>query len=151
MNHAKTFVRVLLLIVAQLVLAHAPRAQATSQDLVLAFIEAYNTQDVDEMLALVTADIRWMSVEGVRIRMQTVGKEALGSGMRGYFDNLPSARAEVRDIRQLDDFVTVVEAALWEENGVAQSQCAISVYQVSAGLISNVWYYPARQCEAVRE
>ena len=151
MNSAKIFACVSLLIILQLFLTNAPRAQSTPQNLVLAFIEAYNVQDVDQMLAMVAADIRWMNVDGVRIRLQTVGKEALGSGMRGYFDNLPSARAEVRDIRQLDDFVTVVEAALWEANGVAQSQCAISVYQVADGLISNVWYYPARQCESTSD
>lgn len=120
--------------------------QSSAAERVLDFIEAYNAHDVDKMLTMVSADIRWMNVDGIRIRLQAAGREALGTGMTSYFAGLPSARAEVRDIRQLDDFVTVVEAAIWDDNGRSQAQCAVSVYQLTAGLIANVWYYPAREC-----
>lgn len=145
----KIRLNVFLLAPIALVCAVAARAEPSSHEVVHFYISAYNAHNVEEMLTLVTDDIRWMSVDGIRIRLEAAGKEALGNGMADYFASLPSARSEVRDISQLGDFVTVVEAAIWESDGATQSQCAISVYQISEGLISNVWYYPARPCEQI--
>ena len=117
-------------------------------DVVEAYISAYNEQNVDDMIALVTDSVRWMSVDGVRIRLESVGKEALGAGVSSYFASLPSARSAIRSLSEVGDFVTVVEEASWISDGAPQSQCAVSVYQVSDGLIASVWYFAAQACAA---
>ena len=123
------------------------QAQQSSRDIVQSYLDAYNEHDIAGILALVTHDIRWMAVDGIRMRLQSAGKEALGDGITAYFENLPSARSEAREMNVLGNFVVVIEEAIWESAGVTNSQCAISVYEITGGLISNVWYYPAQPCE----
>jgi hypothetical protein len=90
-----------------------------------------------------------MSVDGDQIYVEAAGKESLGEGMVAHFAKSPTTRSEVLEISRLGNFVTVTEAAMRESDGVVRSQCAISVYQISKGLISNVWYYAAQPCEQI--
>ena len=131
--------------------ALSSHAQQSSRAVVQSYLDAYSDHDIPGILSLVTHDIRWMAVDGIRIRLQSAGKEAFGEGIATYFQNLPSARSEAREMTVLGNFVTVVEEATWESEGVTHSQCAISVYEITAGLIANVWYYPTQPCEAKRD
>jgi len=131
--------------------ALSSHAQQSSRAVVQSYLDAYSDHDIPGILSLVTHDIRWMAVDGIRMRLQSAGKEAFGEGIATYFQNLPSARSEAREMTVLGNFVTVVEEATWESEGVTHSQCAISVYEITAGLIANVWYYPTQPCEAKRD
>ena len=124
-------------------------AERPSIRVVHSFIAAYNEHDIETMLTFVTEDIRWMSVEEENISVEASGKEALGIAMTAYFEGLPSARSEVLFVHGLGDYVSVTEKAVWISDGVAHSQCAISVYQLTKGHISNVWYYSAQPCEKI--
>ena len=142
---------VFLLALSVLACAFAARAESASHELVHAYFSAYNAHNVGEMRTMVTDDVRWMSVEGDRIAVEANGKKSLGEAMAAHFARSPSTRSEVRDINELGKFVTVIEAAMRESDGATGSQCAISVYQISAGLISNVWYYAALPCAPAAE
>ncbi len=122
-------------------------ADLSPTHVVQSFVEAYNAHDVDKMLAHVTDDIRWMSVDGEQIGIEASGKTALGNAMKEYFTGLPSARSEIRHSHALGDFVSVIEKALWSSNGVTKSQCAVAVYQLRDGYIANVWYHSAQPCD----
>ena len=119
----------------------------TATEVVEAYVAAYNEQDVESMLSLVTEDVRWMTVDGVRIRLESVGKEALGAGVAAYFTNLPSARSVLRSLDAAGDFVTAIEKATWVSDGETRSQCAVSVYQLRDELIMAVWYFSAQPCD----
>ncbi len=124
-------------------------AERSSIRVVHAFIAAYNEHDIERMLTFVTENIRWMSVEKENISVETSGKEALGIAMSAYFEGLPSARSKILFVHGLGEYVSVTEKAVWISDGVAQSQCAISVYHLTNGHISNVWYYSAQPCEKI--
>ena len=134
-------------VAAVLVCTFVAHAEISSTELVNAYFKAYNAHNVERMLAIVTDDIRWMSVDGNSIALEADGKESLGDAMLAHFARSPSTRSEVRDISALGDFVTVIEAAMRDSNSATGAQCAIAVYQFSEGLIANVWYYAARPCE----
>ena len=130
-----------------LVCSFAAHAEISSTELVDSYFKAYNAHNVDRMLAMVTDDVRWMSVDGNSIALEADGKESLGVAMNAHFARSPSTRSEMRDISALGDFVTVIEAAMRDSDAATRSQCAITVYQFSEGLIANVWYYAAQPCE----
>ena len=126
-------------------------ADSSSNVLIDSYFSAYNAHDVDEMLTLVTDDIRWMYVDGDQVYVEAAGKDSLGVAMVAHFARSPTTRSEVRELSRLGNFVAVTEAAMRESDGAVHSQCAISVYQISEGLISNVWYYAAQPCERIAD
>jgi len=136
---------------AALACVGAVRADTAAQNLIHSYFSAYNAHDVEEMLTMVTDDVRWMSVDDNNIYVEAEGRESLGNGMVSHFRNSPTTRSEVRAISELGQFVTVIEAAMRDADGVTHSQCAISVYQLADGLITNVWYYGAQPCERFAE
>jgi ketosteroid isomerase-like protein len=124
-----------------------PRAAADSavaERTVRAFVEAYNRHDVDALLALADSEVVWLTVSGDTVGIEARGRAALGESLRGYFRSLPSARSTAEALTVLGPWVTVRERAHWlGRDGVSRSQAAISVYEVRAGRVRRVWYYPA--------
>ncbi|TDF35819.1 nuclear transport factor 2 family protein [Alteromonadaceae bacterium M269] len=110
------------------------------------FIEAFNKHDADAMLAQASSDSRWMSIAGQKLSTETSTHEELRSAMTGYFESIPSARSEVRSIKESGPFVYTLEEAFWLSNGTEKSQCSVAVYELSENKIKNVWYFPAHNC-----
>lgn len=109
-----------------------------------AFMAAYNDHDVEAMLELVHPEVQWLSVEGDSIHVEADGASALGSAMREYFASTPSSRSTMVDVMEAGRFVSVRERATWEGEEGAGTQSALAVYEVVAGRILQVWYYPAQ-------
>ena len=124
----------------------AAKTGITAASLVRLYVAAYNAQNVDLMLTRVHDDVRWMSVDSDDLVTEAQGKRELGAVMRSYFENLPSARSQIREIHTIGNYVSVVEEAQWTAASGDKSQCALAVYEIDAGLIANVWYHAAQPC-----
>lgn len=118
-----------------------------NSELVERFVSAFNQQDLDAMLEFSAPDMRWMSISGSRISVETSTHAELRAAMAGYFENTPGARAEVRSISESGQFVHTLEKAFWLSGGAERSQCSMAVYELLDGKLQNVWYFPAHQCQ----
>jgi hypothetical protein len=110
------------------------------------FIAAFNQHNVDAILELSAVDMRWMSVSGEQISIETSTHAELREAMGGYFESTPSARAEVRSISESGSFVITLEEAFWSSGGAEKSRCSVAVYELFEQKIQNVWYFPAHHC-----
>ena len=113
---------------------------------VRAFVEASNRHDVEQMVAAVDADFRWMQVEGDRVVTEVVGADQLRSWLQGYFQSTPDARSAVGATLWDGRFVSAVETVSYRDAaGVVQRQSATSIYEFGAdGRMRAVWYFPAQ-------
>lgn len=133
------------------VFRRAAEAEINAESIVRLFVAAYNAHNVDAMLTRVSDDVRWMSIDGGRVRTETSGKAELAAEMAAYFENLPSSRSEIRHIQTVGGYVSVVEHATWLSEDAKRSQCALAIYEVRENLISNVWYHAAQACGSFGE
>jgi len=120
--------------------------QSSSINIVEDYVDAYNQHDIEEMLEYLSEDVRWMSVTGDSVAVETTGKPELKTALEGYFKGLPSARSELQHIAVHGNFVNAIEKAIWENDKGEQAQCASSVYELEDNLIKNIWYYPSSPC-----
>lgn len=118
------------------------QAQEPSAATVERFIAAYNAHDVDAMLGLAHPEIQWLSVAGDTVSVEADGADALGTAMRDYFAAIPSSRSEIGEMMEAGRFVSVREHAHWESDNRSRTRSALAVYEVEAGKILRVWYYP---------
>ncbi|MEL7491668.1 MAG: nuclear transport factor 2 family protein [Pseudomonadota bacterium] len=114
-------------------------AEATVQD----FVDAYNEQNLNDMLALAHEDITWLSVEANSTTVMTDGAAALREELSGYFGAEDTPRSNVEILKSHGPFVTTLERAYWTVNGEEKSQASFAVYEVENNKIRRVWYYPA--------
>ncbi len=155
--------RKILALAAAVIIACTPvRAEDGAEEIVTAYIDAFNAHDIESMMALVADDMKWMEVvedeelvgllHGTSVStpesiVHTGNRAELSEALRIYFHYLPSARSLVRDIRSNDNRVMVVEEAVWDSDGVPMSQCATAVYEIDGSLIANVWYSSEQPCD----
>ena len=66
--------------------------------------------------------------------------------MQSYFNSVPSARSEIRQLEASGNFVYALEQAFWTVKGQEKTQCSMAVYELAKGMIKHVWYFPAHQC-----
>lgn len=118
-------------------------APGGSEQVVRAFIAAYNRHAVPDLLALADTGIVWLSVEGDSVRVEARGRAALEQSLTGYFRQVPSTRSDVESLSALGPWVSVRERARWQGANGPRTQAALSVYEVRDGLVRRVWYYPA--------
>jgi uncharacterized protein (TIGR02246 family) len=108
------------------------------------FVDAFNAHDADAMVALVSPDIQWVTVDGAELRVESSGRDALHSGMTGYFESCPSCRSTLTSISATSTRVTTVETASWTtKSRERREQQAIAVYEFDGPLISRVIYFPS--------
>ena len=124
----------------------APTNRPANEKLVRSFVEAFNAHDVPRMLTFVAPDLRWMTVTGDKIGLETSDTKSLSDSMQKYLQRLPSARSELRSVTASGAFVNTVEEARWEANGRPRSQCSVAIYEIADSRIKNVWYFPAHPC-----
>lgn len=135
------------IILASLVFSCQVAVAGENAGLVERFVAAFNQQDVDAMLEFSTADLRWMSVSGDRISIETSTHAALRDAMTGYFESTPGARAEILSTSKSGPFVHTLEKVFWLSGGTEKSQCSMAMYEILDGKLQNVWYFPAHQCQ----
>ena len=108
-----------------------------------AYTKAFNTRDVDGMLALATDDVEWISLDGRELLMGADGAETLRVTMLEYFDSCGSCRATLRWTKTTDERVVALEEASWDTDGERKAQSALSVYEFEGEKIRRVYYFPA--------
>jgi hypothetical protein len=132
------------LLAMSLLPACATAPPAPQQQLIAAYINAYNSRDLEAMAAMIHDDVEWISIEGAKQQVITGSKAQLMEEMAGYFasDSVFGSSAAGWAIN--GDYISVKETAYWEQDGEQKSQSAIAVYQLEEGLIRRIWYYPAQ-------
>lgn len=117
----------------------------SGEEQVRAFVEDYNAGDLDGMLARVSNDITWLSTAGSISQVVTHGKDELRASLQDNVEGLAN-RSQLVSLIQTGTTVAAVEKAFWQVRGVTRSQCSMSVYQLKAGLIDSVMYFPSDSC-----
>jgi len=126
----------------------APEAgQSEDEQKVMAFVTAFNEQDVDAMLNLATENVVWMSVAGENIAVEAKGSGNLKATMQDYFIGHPTSHSKIKQIQSSGPWVTTLEHAGREIDGEFKGQCAYAMYQLNDGLIESVWYFSAHKCK----
>ena len=118
------------------------QASEPPEQVVRAFVAAFNAHDPAAMIALAHEDVQWLFVNGDKVMVEAEGKEALKKSMTGYFKSIPSAKSTMEKQMSVGNYVTVWERASWETKNGTRSQAALAVYLVEQGKIRRVWYYP---------
>ena len=136
-----------LLLVALIILAPQTSVTQTNerQDLgsiVRQFTSAFNAQDVDAMIALVSDDVRWIYVNRSSMSAELEGKQALANSMRDYFASCKSCRSKIHGMTCSTERVGVVEVASWEGPSGTKSQASMAIYEFTGQLIQTVYYFP---------
>jgi hypothetical protein len=132
---------------ARVACAQAVPAQRAPQDtmpmaVVHAYVDAFNAHDLDGMLSFIASDVVWLSITGDSVSVGARGVADLRGQMSDYFRRLPSARSELEERTVVGPWVSARERAHWAGAAGPRSQAALAVYEVRAGLIQRVWYFP---------
>ena len=140
--------RLALLAAASLALsgcAHSAAAQGSDElSIASAYVEAYNSRDVDEMVALMHDEVQWISIEGSEAAVFANGKVDLVEQMTAYLTSPMATTSELDGSVTDGRFVAVREIARWsDKDGNPKSQSALAVYEIEDNLVRRVWYYPA--------
>ena len=117
------------------------------QQVLEAFLDAYNAHDVDRVVELMDPSVRTMAVDGDSLSVWSTGIGELEQMLREGFAAVPTTRSEIVESQVLGNYVAVTEKALWDVNGRTRSQCAMSVYKILDGRVHAIWYYPEQACE----
>jgi hypothetical protein len=109
-----------------------------------AYIEAYNSGDVDAMGALLHPEFEWLSITGNEVETVSAGRDTLLAEMRAYFAGGKATTSALSEWSVLGPYVSVVETASWtDKDGQPRSQSSLSVYETTPdGLLRRVWYFP---------
>lgn len=127
-------------------LAQAPPSRSVDHARVVeAFLEAYNTRDLDAMLALAHDEIEWLMIDGTKVATETSGKDALRRSMTGYFASCPSCRSTMVAGPATAARIAVIETASWQAASGPRSQASLAVYEFADGLIRRVTYFPSEK------
>ena len=116
-----------------------------SLEIVLQMMKAFTAQDPEAMSATLADDIGWYSIVGDTLTVQAEGKDELLTGLRSYFESIPTAHSEVEESFVSGKYVLIRERGYWHEDGVQRSQSSLAVYEIREGLIARVWYFPAEE------
>ena len=123
----------------------AAQAPKTNEQRVRDYVSAFNDRAIDTMLAMVSDDIQWLSVDGDKISVETQGKPKLRESMAAYFKANPSAKSELQWVQVTASRVAAMERASWQSQSGPRSQAGLCVYEFRDGLISRVYYYPVEK------
>jgi hypothetical protein len=119
--------------------------QAAPPAVVRAFVAAFNERSIDDMLKLASDDVEWLSVNAGKISIVTAGKQALQMSMMAYFKSCATCRSEIEISGSTATRVAAIETASWQGKNGSQRQSSLSVYELEAGLIRRVYYYPVEK------
>lgn len=116
-------------------------------DPVSMFIQGFNEQKIELMLAQTTEDVTWFNVSITKVDLQASGHSELGAAMTDYFQTLPGAKASILGSLSSGNYVSTLEKVSWQQDGEQNSQCNMGVYTLRGDKIAAVWYYPAQECD----
>lgn len=118
-------------------------SQAEHDTRVREFVSAFNTRNIEAMLAAVDENVQWLSVNEAKVTIETEGKKALRESMERYFRSCPSCKSSLEQVHESGSRVTAMERARWSGKNGLKSQTSLSVYEFRNGKILRVYYFPA--------
>lgn len=122
--------------------ADAPKSKEQS---VRDYVAAFNRQDIDTMLSMVTDEVVWLMVDADKVAVETEGKAKLRASLEGYFKSTPGVRSELEWVQATASRVAALERVKWEAASGPKSQASLSVYEFSGERISRVYYFPVEK------
>lgn len=105
------------------------------------YFDAFNNCDVDRLSAMVSVDIRLMSVLPDTVTMDLAGRKKLETWLKGYFNSLPNVRSTYSDLSVREPFYSFVETAQWGPDSAGKQQSSMATYLIKNDKIQRVWYY----------
>ena len=121
--------------------APQPVSVPASEVVVRQLYAAFNAHEVTALVAHVSDDVRWMSVAGDAVVVETSGREALRASMSRYFRSMPTVRSRIAALMPAGEFVTVHERVTWMQGAIERTQSAVAVYRLRNAQIVSVWYF----------
>ncbi len=106
-----------------------------------AYFNAFNSHNVEELVAMASGDIRLMSVTPDTVTIDLRGQDELKKWLNGYFQSLPNIQSAYSGLTVEGDYVSFVETATWGEQGAKKSQSSLATYLIKDGKIHRAWYY----------
>ncbi len=113
------------------------------QEIVRAFVAAFNRHDVERMVGLVDDSVQWLSVDGTKLAIEADGRTALRESMTSYFASCPTCRSAIESIGTFGSRIVVLEVAQWTVRGERREQRALAVYEFRGDRILRVHYFAA--------
>jgi len=107
------------------------------------FISDFNDRNLAGMMASVSNDVQWLSINGKELSSVTNSKQELEKSLAEYFINCSSCKSSIGNMLIMEDRISVTETISWERDGKKSSQGSLSVYEFNNGLIKRVYYFPA--------
>ena len=108
-----------------------------------AFVEAFNAQDLDRMVALLHPKAGWHYLQGGEVFSEARGQAAIRASMEHYFRDHVDTRSAIGPCQRNGPFISTVETASWGPPDDRRSQSAMAVYRLKDDLIREVYYFPA--------
>jgi hypothetical protein len=118
-----------------------PLPPPASEAVVRQLYTAFNAHDAAALVARVSDDVRWMTVAGDAVVVETSGREALRASMTRYFRSTPTVRSRIAALMPAGEFVTVHERVTWMRDSTEKTQSAVAVYRIRNAQIVSVWYF----------
>jgi hypothetical protein len=123
-------------------------SNARAESIVRAFVDAYNEREVDEMLALCTDDVRWLSINGDVLNVESIGAADLRKSLLSDLISSLVAHSSILTIQSSESQVSLVEEARWSSDSGSGVQCSTVVYELRGNKIRDIWYFPTHKCAA---
>lgn len=120
-----------------------PTADRSPEDVIRAQLQAFNAHSADLMVANLHEGFAWFAVDSDVMTVEMEGRGDFHRSMLQYFQQVPGARADIEELYVAGNFVSTVERAYWQQDGMELSQASLAIYEIRNGLIYRVWYYPA--------
>lgn len=105
------------------------------------YFEAFNSHDVEELVAMSADDIRMMSITPDTVITDLVGKESLQTWLEGYFSGFPNVSSTYKNISIQEPYYSFVETASWGPDSARKQQSSLATYLIKDNKIQRVWYY----------
>jgi hypothetical protein len=109
------------------------------------FVAAFNARDLTKMLELADDNIQWVSIDGVKISIETEGKAALKASMEKYFSECSTCKSSLEWVQTAGSRITAMEIARWMSKSGPKEQSGLSVYEFKGDKIIRVYYFPAER------
>ncbi len=121
----------------------APKPPANEvPDAVAGLFESFNQHNPQAMMAFVTEDVEWLSVDGQEVGVETTGRAELESAMQDYFDGIPDVQTTIEAIITAGDYLAIRERSSWPTEEGTKTAAALAVYQIDDGKVRRLWYFP---------
>ena len=116
-----------------------------NMNIVQNYVAAFNAQNVDLMLEMLTDDVQWLTIDGETITKETNSKEELRKVMTDYFNSCSTCRSRLANTFSTGSKVSALEVVSYQTRNGLKEERSVSLYEFSNSLIKRVYYFPAEK------